>query len=227
MKEILFAKKYKIDEYGNVFSKGNKKWQSTTKQGYKRISLVCDDGKTRKFLVHRLVALTYLPNPENKPEVNHKDGVKYNNHVDNLEWVTRDENMKHAFSTGLNNNEGENNGRSILSKEDVIDIYMKALDGARVIDLSKEYSVSNSCISDIMKKRNWKEYTENLPNIEERTKKSRISTATAMWVCEQLQKGLQPKEIYEMSTSQSLSLYQIQDIKRRRYLKEISKNYVW
>lgn len=51
--------------------------------------------------VHRAVALAFIPNIDNKTDVNHIDGDKYNNHLENLEWVTRKENMRHAFSNGL------------------------------------------------------------------------------------------------------------------------------
>jgi hypothetical protein len=65
---------------------------------YLHVSL---NSRERVFTVHRLVAETFLPNPENKPQVNHKDGNKLNNHVSNLEWVTASENMKHAYKNKL------------------------------------------------------------------------------------------------------------------------------
>lgn len=67
---------------------------------YKRVTLLKDQ-KPNIFSVHRLVALTFIPNPENKPTVNHKDGNKLNNHVSNLEWATYKENMQHAHDNNL------------------------------------------------------------------------------------------------------------------------------
>lgn len=68
--------------------------------GYLGISLE-KEGRVKYFKIHRLVAEAFIPNPENKPEVNHKDGDKTNPTVNNLEWATRSDNMDHAWRTGL------------------------------------------------------------------------------------------------------------------------------
>ena len=116
---------YLIYEDGRIFSKQSNKFLKITYDKnvkYNRISLINDFGEKKKFLVHRLVAEAFIPNPENKPEVNHIDGDKTNNHVSNLEWVTRSENMQHAFKTGLNSNIGINNSRSLLTERGYRDI---------------------------------------------------------------------------------------------------------
>lgn len=74
--------------------------QSTTTHGYYQVS-VTFGGKETCVSAHRLIAMAFIPNPLNKPFVNHKDGDKKNNSIDNLEWVTNLENTKHAFETGL------------------------------------------------------------------------------------------------------------------------------
>lgn len=67
---------------------------------YPRVTMKDKDRSITEY-IHRLVALTFIPNIENKPEVNHKDGNKLNNYVDNLEWSTESENTKHAYQNGL------------------------------------------------------------------------------------------------------------------------------
>lgn len=70
-------------------------------RGYANITLI-KNGNKFKTVIHRLVAKAFIPNPENKPEVNHINGNKANNNVDNLEWCTRTYNIQHAFKNGLN-----------------------------------------------------------------------------------------------------------------------------
>lgn len=88
------------------------------KDGYQTLML-SQNGKRKMLKVHRLVTQTFISNPENKPEVNHKDGNKANNCITNLEWNTTLENQKHAFATGLKNSTAENNGRAKLTWDDV------------------------------------------------------------------------------------------------------------
>ena len=94
--------KYYITPQGDVVNAKGKTLAPTInkKTGYKTVSLWRNNIGSSKT-IHRLVALTYLTNPNNLPEVNHIDGNKLNNHVDNLEWVTRSENMIHAYAIGL------------------------------------------------------------------------------------------------------------------------------
>lgn len=68
--------------------------------GYSHVTL-CNGGKHHQTSIHRLVAQEFIPNPDDKPMVNHIDGDKANNRVDNLEWCTPSENMQHAYRTGL------------------------------------------------------------------------------------------------------------------------------
>ena len=68
--------------------------------GYPAVD-ICTNGKRKMHRIHRLVAVAFIPNPDNKPQINHKDGDKLNNHVSNLEWMTNQENQQHGWDTGL------------------------------------------------------------------------------------------------------------------------------
>lgn len=96
--EVSNTGKVRSLNYGNLgIIKELKPWDNG---GYKRVNMQIDRKKTNK-LIHRLVAEAFIPNPENKAEVNHIDGNKHNNCACNLEWTTHDENIDHADRTGL------------------------------------------------------------------------------------------------------------------------------
>lgn len=91
---------YSVSSYGRVRNdiRGNILVGNFNWCGYHEVHLHADGGVCRKVRVHRLVARAFIPNPYNKPQVNHKDGIRFNNMVSNLEWVTNRENSVHAWN---------------------------------------------------------------------------------------------------------------------------------
>lgn len=116
--------------------------------------------KRRFFLVHRLIALTFIPNPHNKPMINHKNGIKIDNRIDNLEWVTSSENIKHAFDFGLNKKRfGQNANFYKLSNKSVMNIFNS---NRPYKELAIKYKVCRVTISDIKTGRTWSHLTNKI-----------------------------------------------------------------
>lgn len=107
------------------------------KDGYMRVN-VAIDGKFRLCLVHRLVAENFIPNPENKAEVNHIDGDKSNNDISNLEWVTREENIQHAHRVL------KKMGDKPVVNLDTGDIYASHTDAAKAVGVAGAGSISDA-----------------------------------------------------------------------------------
>jgi hypothetical protein len=126
---------YQVSNFGNIKSncRGNGKFKNErilklvkTKKGYISVRLL--KNKIEKtYLVHRLVGLAFIDNLENKPCINHINGVKTDNNLLNLEWVTYRENNIHAFKTGLQNNLGRFNSGSKIVLDKVNGIYYDSI----------------------------------------------------------------------------------------------------
>jgi hypothetical protein len=152
---------YEISNLGNLRHKENKNnlKYSIHKKGYPQINLKVD-GKRVCRKIHRLVAEAFIPNPERKPQVNHINGDKFDNRVENLEWVTNGENGKHAYRTGLKIAPvGENHQRSLLTNEQVIYIFQSSKTRR---ELAEKFNVSLSTITAIWNKHNWSTTTAGL-----------------------------------------------------------------
>lgn len=157
MNKYILNGLYTVDENGQVFSVRSNKFiqPSISNTGYVRVYLYNNNKKYRKS-VHRLVAEAFIPNPLNKPQVNHIDGNKLNNHVSNLEWNTGSENLKNAFKLGLMK---PNPTNAKLSKTDIMCIFKLANKGVNQREIALQFKVTQATVSRIKNNKIWKGVT--------------------------------------------------------------------
>ena len=151
---------YEISNFGNVRSKKsghfkNKSKRILNKQYYATTLHI--NGFRKTFKIHRLVAMAFIPNPKNKPQVNHIDGNKLNNHANNLEWCTAKENMIHALKNGLLNSVGVSNYQTNLTERDVQIIrWMSEIGCFSYEQIAEFLSITKSNVAHIVKGRSFK-----------------------------------------------------------------------
>lgn len=137
---------YEVSSSGDVYSKRTNRILSQGDSGGYPMVVLCD-GSMHSRKVHRLVAEAFVPNPHNKPEINHIDGCKTNNNVDNLEWCTRSENIKHAFQTGLEvRSEFSGSRKKKIRIIETGEIFNSISDCARYIGDDPSHTHISSCI---------------------------------------------------------------------------------
>lgn len=155
---------YKVSNLGNIKSfhssqnrpAAERNVHPSNAKGYMRIGLYKNKQCKRKY-VHRIVAEAFIPNPDNKPEVNHINGDKTNNKLDNLEWVTASENSYHAVGLGLKYGpKGEQHGASKLTEQNVLEAKILRAEGWMYSSLSRKYGVTEYAINAAINGKTWK-----------------------------------------------------------------------
>lgn len=141
---------YAVNEQGEIFShtKQRKLTPKVNHDGYLRIQL-WSGGKCEFVSIHRLIAETFLPNPDMKPFVNHKDGNKRNNTVSNLEWCTQKENISHAWKTGLSHTHLNRAGKQVkqLSRDGRVLAVFPSM-----MQVERELGINHVCVSHATRK---------------------------------------------------------------------------
>lgn len=134
----------------------------TLSSGYLSCRVTCGSrDKKVHIIIHKGVAYTFLSNPDNLPCVNHVDGNKTNNHIDNLEWCTYGRNLQHSYDTGLFDKtviSGENNHAAKLTAQDAVyirDVYIKGSRSCGAHALARQFGVSHQTILSIINKETW------------------------------------------------------------------------
>lgn len=151
VKRLLKTCKY-INNKSSTPRTEHLKYPTLNNYGYYKVTLWKNNNRAF-FYLHRIIAKAFIPNPDNKPEVNHINGIKTDNNLSNLEWVTTAENLRHAKLMGLNDVRGEKNGMSKIDPEFVPIIINSVIKSSK---LSKLFNVDESTIDSIRKRKTWK-----------------------------------------------------------------------
>lgn len=219
MKKHPIYNSYLIFEDGRIFKDGKSEpiKPRTGRDGYVTVSICTGNGESLTRRVHRLVCETYLPNPDNKPEVNHKDGNKLNNSLCNLEWCTSKENKAHAWDNGYyHKNLGSNQHTAVLTEEIVHKVCKMLQEGYRNKDISDLLEIGKDHIASIRRGRIWKQISKFYTFEVKRNKRKSLETVRK--IKEEILSGKSNKEI---SDNFKMSCREVNRIRTGEIFKEV------
>jgi hypothetical protein len=215
--QIKNFKNYTITNDGRVFGSRGELKPFKNNDGYFVVNL-WDGVKYHHKRINRLVAEAFIENPDNLPIVNHIDHNRENNNVDNLEWCTE----KHNSSVSAKMFPERWKMQAKITREQAEEVCKLIENGCRNLDISEMTGISVDTIKHIRKGTAWNEVSCNY----RMTKSHRgISEATARFVCQKIAEGYKNREILEMSTSASLSMAVIKNIRAKRSWAWVSCEY--
>lgn len=223
IKYIENSKNYFVTDKGEVYS-GHKPLKiSDSGSGYAKVRIRYLDGTQKDELIHRLVAKAFIPNPENKPLVNHIDYDRKNNNISNLEWVTYSENNIHSNKRKYENGSFYENNNSVYSEAQIRSVFEKLQEGWTIKDIEDVTGVDYQNIVNIRSCHRHKEIAKEykMPPLRSR----RISLKTVRWICHKIDEGFTDKEIFEMYTGEFLNKQKIRMIRWGHSWTEISKDF--
>jgi len=162
VKDVVgFEDRFMVSEHGDLISKKTNKVLSQTpdENGYltHATKIGGREGKNVLLRMHRVVGEAFIPNPDNKPYINHDDGVKTNNHKPNLEWSTQQENIQHAYDTGLAKAvTGLKHGRVRMTAESLSVVRsLKGEESCRAV--GERFGIHHTTVLDIWKGKSFKD----------------------------------------------------------------------
>jgi hypothetical protein len=212
-----FETRYSATRNGDIYSHYSNRFlkPSSNNNGYLRVCLY-NNNEHQDLLVHRLVAITYILNPENKPCVNHKDRDRTNNNVDNLEWCTHSENNEHSRQFTKVDTYRK------YSFEEAHQIIKYTMDGWRAKDIATALGIPLGGVKQVVFGDSYQDIRREYPWEERPTKSRTISDEIVLKICRMLEQRLSYKEI---SDNTGISKGKISNIKNRVTYKYISQSF--
>lgn len=194
-----YENNYEVSNFGNVRNKKTLRLLKLYLNNKKYLEVrLFKSGKETSKIIHRLVGKAFLSNLNGLPQINHKDGIKHNNNVNNLEWSTNSENQLHAYRIGLQRSrKGEGNNNTCLTEIVVEKIKAQYNSGERLKELSQKHNINLSILRNIIYGRTW---THNLSKLIKRDdRKNKLKEDINKSIITKFSRGLSGTSVVQLT----------------------------